>query len=121
MSTAPVEEARAFAETADAVTDAGTLLVNSLAVAERQRRRELHIANSAQRYQFDSDDAPYFATIGEPPETGSIRRTLRVVTAYADLVVALVEGNVAASKSYLVQISNDLKQITGIPRSSTMR
>lgn len=116
VSTAPVEEARAFAEAADAVTDAGTLLFDGLAVAERQRRRELHNANAAQRYEFDVDDAPYFATIGEPPGTESFRRALRVVTTYADLVVALVEGkDVAASKSYLVQISNDLKQITGIP------
>ncbi|MQW86174.1 hypothetical protein [Sinorhizobium saheli] len=116
VSGAPVEEARAFAEAADAVTDAGTLLFDGLAVAERQRRQELHNANPAQRYEFNVDDAPYFATIGEPPGTESFRRALAVVTAYADLVVALVEGkDVAASKSYLVQISNDLKQITGIP------
>ncbi|RAR99345.1 hypothetical protein [Ensifer adhaerens] len=116
VSSAPIEEARAFAEAADAVTDAGTLLFDGVAVAERQRRRELHNANAAQRYEFVIEDAPYFATIGEPPGTASFRRALAVVTAYADLVVALVEGkDVAASKSYLVQISNDLKQITGIP------
>lgn len=120
VSTAPVEEARAFAEAADAVTDAGTLLFDGLAVAERQRGREVRNANQAQRYDFNVDDAPYFATIGEPPGTESFRRALRVVTAYADLVVALVEGkDVAASKSYLVQISNDLKLITGIPGVAT--
>ncbi|MHA4735329.1 MULTISPECIES: hypothetical protein [Ensifer] len=96
-------------------------MFDGLAVAERNRRHALVKANPAQRYDFKVEDAAYFATIGEPPNTEAFRRSLTVVTAYANLLAALVEGkDVATSKSYLVEISTNLEKIGGIPGASAI-
>lgn len=114
QSTAPIEESKTFAEAADAVSDAGALLLDSLSVAERQRRAALFSFDVAKKYDFDVDDAAYFATIGDPPSASSFRHSLAVVTSYADLLVSLVEAkDVASTKSDLVEISMNLSGMVG--------
>lgn len=111
----PVEETKAFSNAAEAVSDAGAILFDSLAVAERQRHDAIFKKSIADKYTFKVADAAYFATIGEPPNTATFRHSLNVVTAYANLLVSLAEAkDVASTKSHMVEISSSIGAIAGL-------
>ncbi|MBX3581651.1 MAG: hypothetical protein KF810_07150 [Rhizobiaceae bacterium] len=119
-ATSPVEEARVFAEASKAVAEASALMFDSLAVAERKRHEAIFEANPSNKYTFVTADAAFFSTIGEPPNTEALRRSLAVVTSYADLLVSLMEAkNVASTKSQLVTVGNNLAQIGGFAAGAT--
>jgi hypothetical protein len=106
---APVEESRAFSNAAITVKSAGDLLFDQLAAAERRSYKASAKKNARRAYVFDVADAPYFSTIGEPPEVAAFRNSLDVVKNYAALLVSLAEGqDLEKSKSQLLGIASNV-------------
>jgi hypothetical protein len=111
-ATAPIEETKAFSDAAVAVKSAGDLLFDSLAAAERRSFKANAKLDRRRVYVFEVQDAPYFATIGEPPDVAAFRHSLDVVTAYAGLLVALAEGkDVEQTRNQIIAIATNVASI----------
>lgn len=115
MASAPTLESRAFADAARAVETAGDLILDELSIAERNNRRATFAADPANRYVFAVEDAPYQATIGEPPRTAAFRATLDLATQYANLLLALAEGQgVDEAKGHIYAMVDSVANIAGL-------
>lgn len=112
-ATAPVEETKAFSEAALSVKSAGDLLFDSLAAAERRSYKANAKLDKRRAYVFDVEDAPYFASIGEPPDVAAFRHSLDIVKNYAALLVSLAEGkDVEQTRGQILTIVNNIASIT---------
>jgi hypothetical protein len=115
-STAPVEETRAFVNAVTAVKSAGDLLFDTLTVAERRAYTTRVKQDRRTRYRFNVADAPYFASIGEPPEVAAFRNSLKVVQQYASLLLALAEGqDVAKARGHILSIAASIGELVKAP------
>jgi hypothetical protein len=111
-ATAPIQETKAFSDAALSVKSAGDLLFDSLAAAERRSYKANAKLDKRRAYVFDIGDAPYFATIGEPPDVTAFRHSLDLVKNYAALLVSLAEGkDVEQNRGQILAIVNDIATI----------
>ena len=90
-----------------ALDTAGGQLLSDLAVAERRIGKTRAIARSqssiirsksgAVLTRLNPSDAPYFATIGDPPAVNIFRHAFKTIVVYADTLIALSDGSDAAA------------------------
>lgn len=118
LSYVPAQESRAFADAARAVEDAGALVFDQLGIAERRNRNAVFAADPNNKYSFSLEDAPFQASIGEPPRTTALRASLELITQYASLIVVLGEGgsaDEAKGQIYaMVQSTSDILSVTSL-------
>lgn len=116
-STAPVAEIRQFASAFAAVDTVSQPLLDDLAIAERTRGKLIAVRRAKGESTVGADECPsarvpwqlvdaqrgyvrgfclpdagYFTDIGDPPATLQLRRGLRVVARYAEVLAILAEG-----------------------------
>jgi hypothetical protein len=139
---APTDEIKLFSGAFDSVNTAGQPLLDDLSVAERRqgqrqavRRAQgksiiasTHCTQTVGRWQevgtsgiirdFCADDAGYFATIGDPPATTAIRRSLSVLQRYIGILSAVSNGQAATETANqaitLEQNVSDLLALAGV-------
>ena len=98
---------RHFQVSVKALDTAGGQLLSDLAVAERRIGKTRAIARSqssiirsksgAVLTRLNPSDAPYFATIGDPPAVNIFRHAFKTIVVYADTLIALSDGSDAAA------------------------
>ena len=106
-ATIPIAETKAFSRLVKALDTAGGQLLSDLAVAERRIGKTRAIARSqssiirsksgAVLTRLNPSDAPYFATIGDPPAVNIFRHAFKTIVVYADTLIALSDGSDAAA------------------------
>ena len=115
-ATAPVEEARAFADAVKAVKSASDLIWDELNVAERNQRLKLINRTPGSQTTFSTGDAYYFATIAEAPATTKFRKGFAVIQDYSTILVSLVEGqNVDSTRGQLEAFASTLGAVAQLP------
>jgi hypothetical protein len=109
-ATAPIEATRAFDDAVTAVKGAGDTILDEMSVAERRN----YLAKSPHsKLRFYVQDAPYIATIGEPPATAMFRHSLDLVKKYSQLIRSFAEGNnTEEARGQLLSIASTIGQLT---------
>ena len=119
-TTAPLDEARLFAKAFNAVDGASQPLLDDLASAERTQGKDNAVTKAeTAAYTGDCkgirwaepgfiegfclDDAPYFAEIGDPPDTRAFRQGIRLLGEYTEVLLILAEGRNLDEASAQVQ------------------
>jgi hypothetical protein len=95
MTRAGIGEFVAYSDAFAASRAASNSLFDMLAVAERDVRRQAAPRGNA----FEPQDAPAFATIGEPPLTAAYRNAFATITRYNAVMVGLASGQSAGRLS----------------------
>lgn len=115
-ATAPIEETKAFSAAVSAVKSASDLLWDELNIAERNRYQRRIAATKTGRVRFQVGDAYYFSTIAEAPATADLRRSIRIIHDYSELLRMLVEGtNIEAARGQIQGIIGKLSTLAGNP------
>ena len=123
----PIVETKAFSDSVKTLDSAGAQLFTDVAVAERKTgklsalsraRANNSVVQSKGGFiltRLNPEDAPYFATIGDPPAVRVFRHAFKVIVAYADTLSALTDGREASAVQG--QISELAKSVDALSTS----
>ena len=128
-TTMPVQEVRQASAAYDAAASAAAPLLDDLAVAERRAARRVAAAQKKDTLRegdvtalltFDARAAASFASIGEPRNTATQRRGLKVVGAYFDVLEVLAEGsNIEEARARIQTLAGNVAGLAALVTGGT--
>jgi hypothetical protein len=120
-ATGPIEETRSFEQSANIVKSASDVLYDQLALAERNTKIRIIEREPGSAFNFKVDNAYYYSTLGDPPQTAEFRSAISIVGNYAMLMRSLVDGSAnQASRVHILAIAKDISALTSQPELSAV-